>query len=226
MNDAKWERWARGMGVVFVVLVGVAFGIFGEQPKVEDSAAEAASFYQDGSGRILTAVVLFGFAAIALFWFVGAVANALRTAGEGRLAASTIALITAWVSAQFITISVGGALAVKVADTAGEDVTYALNTLALAADNLSSFPIAGALVAVGAGLTRARLMPAWYLWGSLAAAVILVLHGTNWAEEGFWSPGGGYIYVVVPVGLLWTVVTSVLLFRAPLPQEPAPPAAA
>jgi hypothetical protein len=39
-------------------------------------------------------------------------------------------------------------------------------------------------------------------------------------DDGFWSPGGGYLIVVVAAGLLWTIVTSVLLFRAPLIADP------
>jgi hypothetical protein len=49
--------------------------------------------------------------------------------------------------------------------------------------------------------------------------VLVGLHGTNWASDGFWSPGGEYVYVVVIAALVWTVVTSVLLFRAPITTD-------
>jgi len=141
-----------------------------------------------------------------------AVANALRLSGEGRLAATTIAFLAAWAGAQ---------LAVSLADTVDPEVSHALNGLGLAIDNVSAFALAGGILAASVGLARARLLPNWFLWFGLVAAVLVVLHGTNWADEGFWSPGGGYLVVVVVAGLLWTTVTSVLLFRAPLIEDPA-----
>ena len=100
-------------------------------------------------------------------------------------------------------------------------MTQALNGFGVAADNLSAFPLAGAILAVSVGLSRARVLPAWFLWFGIAAAALVLLHGTNWASAGFWSPGGEYVFIVVITALVWTLVTSVLLFRAPLVADPA-----
>jgi hypothetical protein len=221
MTAASWERWARGMGVVFAVLALIAFLTFGEAPKLEDRAEDVASFYRDDSGRVLTGLTIFGFSFLPLYWFVGAVANALRLSGEGRLAATTIAFLAAWAGAQFVFMASAAPLAVSIAETADPEVSQALNGLGLAIDNVSAFALAGGILAASVGLARARLLPDWFLWFGLVAAVLVVLHGTNWADEGFWSPGGGYLVVVVVAGLLWTTVTSVLLFRAPLIEDPA-----
>ena len=221
MTAASWERWARGMGVVFAVLALIAFLTFGEAPKLADSAEDVASFYRDHSGRVLTGLTIFGFSFLPLYWFVGALANALRLSGEGRLAATAIAFLAAWAGAQFVFMASAAPLAVSLADTANPEVIQALNGLGLAIDNVSAFALAGGILAASVGLARARLLPDWFLWFGLVAAVLVVLHGTNWADEGFWSPGGGYVVVVVAAGLLWTTVTSVLLFRAPLIEDPA-----
>jgi hypothetical protein len=219
MTDASWERWARLMGVVFAVLALAAFLIFGDGPKLEDDAEAVASFYRDNGGRVLTALTIFGFAFIPLFWFVGAFANALRMAGEGRLAATAIGLLAAWAATQFVFAASAAPLAVTVADRADPDASYALNALGLSIDNLGAFPLAGAIAAASVGLARGRLLPAWFMWFGAAVAVLVALHGTNWASEGFWSPGGEYVFIVVIAGLLWAVVTSVLLFRAPVAVE-------
>jgi hypothetical protein len=221
MTDASWERWARGMGVVFAVLALIGFLIFGEAPKLEDSAEDVASFYRDNGGGVLTGLTIFAFSFIPLFWFIGAIANALRLSGESRLAATAIGLLAAWAGAQLVFAAFAAPLAVSVADTADPEISHALNGVGLAVDNLSAFALAGTVVAASVGLTRARLLPAWFLWFGLVVAVLIVLHGTNWADEGFWSPGGGYLIVVVAAGLLWTIVTSVLLFRAPLITDPS-----
>jgi hypothetical protein len=221
MTDANWERLARGMGVVFAVLALIAFLIFGEAPKLEDSAEDVASFYRDNSGRVLTGLTLFGFSFIPLFWFVGAIANALHLSGQSRLAATAVGLLAAWAGAQLVFAASAAPLAVSIAETADPEISQALNGVGLAVDNLSAFALAGTVLAASVGLTRTRLVPAWFLWFGVVAAGLIVLHGTNWANEGFWSPGGGYLIVVVAAGLAWTIVTSVLLFRAPLIADPA-----
>ena len=85
MANVNWERIARATGIIFVVLAVIGFLVIGDQPKVGDSSTDIASFYTDHRGRVLTAMVIFGFAFLFLIWFVGAVAETLREAGEGRL---------------------------------------------------------------------------------------------------------------------------------------------
>ena len=41
---------------------------------------------------------------------------------------------------------------------------------------------------------------------------------TNWASDGFWSPTGEYLFVLIPVTLLWILVTSVILVRSSSPE--------
>ena len=81
MANVNWERLARATGIVFVVLAVIGFLVIGDQPKVGDSSGDIASFYTDHRSRILSAMVIFGFALLFLIWFVGAVANTLREAG-------------------------------------------------------------------------------------------------------------------------------------------------
>jgi len=52
------------------------------------------------------------------------------------------------------------------------------------------------------------------------------------AEKGFWSPTGGFVFILILVALLWILTTSVFLFRkapattvtAELPPAPSPSA--
>lgn len=226
MNAAGWERSARGMGVVFAALALIAFITYGEGPKLEDSADDVASFYSDNGGRVLTALTIFSLSLIPLLWFAGAIANELRRSGEGRLAATVIATLAAWAATQLVFVATAAPLAVSLAESADPEISQALNGLGLAIDNVSAFPLAGGIAAASVGLARSRVLPGWFMWFGLAVAALVVLHGTNWASEGFWSPGGGYLFVVVASGLLWAVVTSVLLFRAPILEETSAAAAA
>jgi hypothetical protein len=220
MDRLSWERWSRGFGVLFVVVVLIAFFTFGDQPKVDDSASDITSFYDGDRGRILVGLVLFALSFVILAWFVGAIANALRTAGEGRLAATVILLTAVFVGIQFMTGMLVGGLSHSIAgnSASSEDLLRALNTMAWSADALSSIPLAGAILAASAGL--ALLLPSWHIWLGLVAAILIVLRGTNWASDGFWAPSGDYALITIAAALLWTLVTSVLLYRAPIAEEP------
>ena len=202
MTGVNWERWARASGIGFVVLFIVAFITLGEPPKVNDSTDEIVSFFDGDRGRVLTSMIVFGIAFILLLWFVGAIANALREAGEGRLGATTIAMGATFVSLQAVIGAIAGGLA--------------LNTLTGSVDLIAAYPFAGLIAAATVGFTRLRLLPYWYGYVGLAAAVLVLLHGTNWATSGFWSASGGYLWITIIAGLGWTLITSVLLYtRAP-----------
>ena len=214
MTEIQWERLARAAGIGFVVLLIVGFALFGDAPKVDASGRDVAAFYDDHSGRILTAVPIIGIAFVLFIWFAGAIANALRVAGQGRLAATTIALAGAIAGLQFVVQALGATLALNVAQAGDEGVTQALNTFTWSADALGAFLLAGFAAAATVGLRRAAIVPPWFGWVGAVAAVLVALRGTTWASDGFWSPSGGYLYVILVAGLGWVVVTSVLLFRA------------
>jgi hypothetical protein len=225
MDKSSWERWSRGFGVLFVVVVVIAFFLFGEQPKVDDSASDIRSFYDGDRGRILASLVIFALSFVILAWFVGAVANALQIAGEARLAATAVVLVAVFIGVQFLVGTLVGGLATSIAGGSADDerLLQALNTLAWSADVLAAFPLAGVILAASAGLNRGRLLPSWHIWLGLAAAVLIVLRGTNWATDGFWAPSGDYAFISIIAGLGWTLVTSALLFRAPITEEAPPP---
>jgi hypothetical protein len=225
MDRLSWERWSRGFGVLFVVVVLIAFFTFGSQPKVDDSGSDIVSFFDGDRGRILTGLVIFAFSFVILAWFIGAIANALRIAGEGRLAVTAIVLAAVFIGVQFLTATLVAGLATSIAGASADDenLLRALNTLSWSADAVSSFPLAGAVLAASVGLNRSRLLPSWHLWLGVVAAILIVLRGTNWASDGFWAPSGDYAFITIIAGLGWTLVTSVLLFRAPVTEEAAPP---
>src|SRR5207247_5646989 len=72
-------------------------------------------------------------------------------------------------------------------DLGDAGVISALNTLLTTGDVVSGYPLAAFILAASIGLSRARIVPAWY--GSLGflAGLIALLHGTNWATSGFRS---------------------------------------
>jgi hypothetical protein len=212
MTSVNWERWARASGIGFVVLFIVAFIILGNPPKVNDSTDEIVSFFDGDRGRVLTSMIVFGIAFILLLWFVGTISNALREAGEGRLGATTTAMGATFVGLQAIIGAIAGGLALNIAAAGDEGVVQALNTLTGSVDVIAAYPFAGLIAAATIGFARLRILPSWYGLVGLVAAVLVLLHGTNWATSGFWSASGGYLWITIVAGLGWTLITSVLLY--------------
>ena len=216
----NWERWARAAGVGFVVLTVIAFIVAGESPKVTDPTADVISYYDGDRGQVLVSALLFGLAVLLLLWFAAAIANQLRQSGEGRVGATVIAMATAFVALQLTLVAVVASLGYSIAGDGDTGVVRAIFVLSVAIDSIAALPGAGFILAASVGLMRARAVPQWLSWGGFAVAASFALRSTTWASDGFWSPTGGFIFVVIAAGLLWILGTSVTLFlRAPSNTE-------
>lgn len=226
MKGVNWDRWARASGIGFVVLFVAAFIIYGEPPKVNDPADKIAAFYDDHGGRLIASDIVFGFAFVLLLAFIGAIANTLREAGQGLMGAVTLGAGTAFVAIQAITGAILGALAINVAVVGDEGVVRTVNTLLWTPDVISAFPLATTIFAATIGLSRTGIGASWYGWLGALAGVLVVLHGTNMASSGFWSPTGGYVIVTSIAALVWALVTSILLVRQTPERADAPERAA
>jgi hypothetical protein len=105
-------------------------------------------------------------------------------------------------------------LAYSVARNGEPGVIRALFNLTWALDVLAAVPTAVFFVAVAVGFLRTGLVPAWLAWAGLAVAALFALRTTNWATVGFWSPTGGYLFILIPAALIWILVTSIVLVRS------------
>lgn len=199
------------------MLFVVGFAVLGENPG-EDDPGRIASFYADHGGRILTGETIILLSLFVFAWFLGAVAQDLRTAGQGRLASSSIALGASFVGAQTILQALDTTLAQSVADRGDTNVTLALHSLTWNIDVAASMLLAGYVLVVTVGLRRATITPGWHGTLGLLATVLLFLRATNWAAHGFWAPNGGYLYIGIGSALAWLAVTSGLLFRRAAPR--------
>jgi hypothetical protein len=67
------------------------------------------------------------------------------------------------------------------------------------------------------GLWRARLISNALFAAGVGAVVLVLLGGTTWLSDSFWSPYGVYSRFVSPIiGVVWVMVVSrVLLTRGP-----------
>src|SRR5688500_5254790 len=85
MNQ-KYARYGAASGIVFVVLVIVAFGISPEPPDADAPAAEVSQHFIDEQDGIRVTAAIFTAALFFFIWFLGSLSSALRAAiGSPRL---------------------------------------------------------------------------------------------------------------------------------------------
>jgi hypothetical protein len=216
-TPAFWERLWRTGGIQSIFLFIVAYFVYGDQPQVGASPDALVAFYDGERTRILIAVVFSGLAILNLMWFAAALRTALADAGQDGWGAAATAS-SAGVGAFFLLlITVVAALAYSIAGSGNPTFTSGLNDLAWAGVVLTSFPRAMLIMSGAFGLWRARLISNALFAAGVAAVVLVLLGGTTWLRDGFWSPCGAYSRFVSPIiGVVWVVVVSrVLLTRSP-----------
>jgi hypothetical protein len=162
---------------------------------------------------VLVSSFLFAVALGFWMWFGGALANRLRNRGEGRVAAVIIGAVSAFVAVQLVTTAINAILAHSVAREGEDGVVQALFDLTWGLDVLAAIPSAVFFLAASSGLMRTRMIPAWLSWAGLGVAALFILRSTNWARDGFWSPTGAYLFILIPLALLWILTTSIVLVR-------------
>jgi hypothetical protein len=215
----NWDRWAYAAGIAFVVLTVAAFIVGGEPPTISDPAEDVVSYYDGERGQVLVSSFLFALALGFWVWFGGALANSLRNRGEGRLAATIVGALSAFVALQLVTTAVNAILAHSVARQGEDGVVQALFHLTWGLDVVAAIPSAVFFLAASMGLVRTRMIPEWLSWAGIGVAALFILRSTNWARDGFWSPTGAYLFILIPLALLWILTTSILLVR----NQPAAP---
>ena len=210
MDKARWDKLAAAGGIVGVALFIVAGILYGSPPGVDEDTQSVADFFADSRSQVLTAIFLQGLGVLAILWFVAALVTAMREAGETRLA-------TAAFGSFLLAFSIGGVAAITRASLAysiadeGSDLILPLYHLTVVFDVFVNILGAGLFLAVGGATLRTGLFQRWWGWLSIAAGLLLIVGGTAWARDGFWSPTGGVSYITFIAFLVWMLVTSVLL---------------
>lgn len=209
-TPAFWERLWRTGGIQSLFCFVIAYLIYGHQPEVGASPDVLVGFYDGERTRILIAAVFSGLAILNLMWFAAALRTTLADAGQDGWGAAVGALF-------LLLITVVAALAYSIAGKGNQTLTSGLNDLAWAGVVLTSFPRAMLIMSGAFGLWRARLISNALFAAGVAGVVLVLLGGTTWMRDGFWSPYGVYSRFVSPfIGVVWVVVVSrVLLTRSP-----------
>ena len=216
-TPAFWERLWRTGGIQSIFCFVIAYLVYGHQPQVGASPDALAAFYDGERTRILIAAVFSGLGVLNLMWFAAALRTTLADAGQDGWGAAATASSAAVGALFLLLITVVAALAYSIAGSGNQTFTSGLNDLAWAGVVLTSFPRAMLIMSGAFGLWRARRISNALFAAGVAAVVLVLLGGTTWLSDGFWSPYGAYSRFVSPIiCVAWVVVVSrVLLSRSP-----------
>ena len=117
-------------GVLFVVLVIVAFVVGGETPGTDDAPREIVDFYLDNDDSQALASALVALGCVALIFFLGSLRRALRAPAGDEGGLSTVALLGGVVIAVGASIFAGiGFTLADAADELPRPAILALNAL-------------------------------------------------------------------------------------------------
>ena len=203
----RWDRYAPLTGIAAVVLwvLGIFLEEASDPPRDEDERSGEAlmTWFTDNETEIVVANVIFIVGCLAFMWFIASLASSLRAVEglPGRL--SSLAFAGGMLAGFSLIVSAASRVQGAIE---GDDLTP---DSALTLDMVGNMFFGGAemtgvLLMLGAALAilRTRLLPAWLAWFSLFLAVLLLIVPIGW--------------IGVIAGLpIWTLITSVLLFRRP-----------
>ena len=211
MEQGRWHSLAPLTGVLFVVLTVAAFIIGGESPDVDDSPQQVLDFYRDNDSDQVWAGALLAWGTLSFLFFLGVLRSVLQAAEGGVSRLSAVAFGGGLILALGMLAFAGFTFALG--DTADDLTPQAAQALHVLNSDFF-FPVAvglGALmISTGIILIRSRALPAWLGWITLVIGVASI------------TPVGFFAFLLFG---LWTLVVSVMSWRALSAAPPAAPAA-
>lgn len=224
MTGTRWDRWAAGSGVVFVVLALAAFLFAYDMPTAGDSNEAILSYFTENDTAVTWQAFLFGLAAIAFVWFIGTIAASMRRAEAdpaGRLPAITV--VAGATTAALYLVGIGGTT--TLAKSAGEieaATAGAMYELSNTAITLSDFTAAALVMAISLAIVRTALLPAWTAYAGTAVVALLIVHGAGalLTDSDAFGPGGIVGVIAFLAFLAWTLATSSLLMQRVTVEAP------
>jgi hypothetical protein len=198
LTQQRWPAWAALTGVLFFVLVLLAFIIGGETPDLDDSPEKIVTYFHNHDTKQMFASVLLAWGVVALFFFLGVLRSVLHAAEGGVARLSAVAFGGGLVLGVGMLAFAGFTFTLADADKLTPAAAQALNAL----NDDFFFPLAAGLgtlmIATGICSIRTRVLPAWLGWTALLIGIAAI------------TPAGFFGFLAFGV---WTLVTSIFLWR-------------
>jgi hypothetical protein len=199
-------------GILFVVLVIVAFVVGGETPGTDDSTREIVDFYVDNDSEQSIASAVLALASVAFIFFVGTLRRALRAAAGDEGGLSTVTALGGLTMA--IGASIFAGIGFTLGDAADDLPVAAIVTLnALNSDMFFTLAVGTAVFNLGLALAILRHggLPRPLGWLALVVGIVAL------------TPGGFFAFLATAIVIVWA---SVALAQQAGGTEPQPGPAA
>lgn len=209
MSD-RWSRLAPLTGVLFAVIVLIAaLSDSGETPKPSASAAKVMSYYTNHRSEVETGGILFALAFLVLVLFAGALRSYLRrTAVAEGLGALVLGGAILMAAGALAATGIEYGLAHNLHDFTPE----AAKTLNFISTELFLTVLGGGFIfAVCAGLAilRGAALPKWMGWVAIVIGIAALIPPAS--------------FPALLALLIWTLITSILMYRrSGTPAEASP----
>lgn len=200
MKQSSLNRWSLLSGIIFAILYIVIGAMTTGGDEYMATGEDLIAHYSSNPSRLVILTYVGILSAFFLLWFAGSLRGLLRKAGENSGFLADIGFGGGVAASVFVAIFFSGifALASRAEVGLGPETAAAIDSLTGTIGGMA-MPIAfAALVgATGLAIVRTKLLPAWFGWVSVVAALAML------------SPAA---YMLIPVLLLWTLVISLWLF--------------
>jgi hypothetical protein len=199
-------------GILFVVLVILAFVVGGETPDIDDSAPSVVSFYLDNDSEQQIAASLLALGCVSFLFFLGALRRALRVVAGDEGGLSTVALLGG------LMIVVGASIFAGIGFTLGDAADDLPASAVVTLNALNSdlfFPLAVGTAVFNLGLALAVLrhggLPRSLGWLALVVGIVGL------------TPGGFFAFLATGIVIVWASVVMAQRAAGPGPQQAATP---
>jgi hypothetical protein len=208
MLSGSWARYAPLAGLLFIALVIVSIIVEGETPATDDPTGQVVLDWAKNDDDYKISAALGALATVPFLWFLGSLRSTLRAAegGTGRLSAIAFAGGIILAAGAGVDASLQWATAESVGDVP-PNVTQTLSVLYSEFFLIFGIGIGTLFLASGLAMLRTRALPVWLGWVTLLLGILAI------------TPIG---FVAFPLGALWVIVTSIILFQQGSPAAPAP----
>src|SRR5215210_2909109 len=195
-------------GILFVVLVILAFAVGGETPDVDDSARDVVSFYVDNDSDQQFAGALLALGCVAFVFFLGTLRRALRIAAGDEGGLSTVVLLGG------LMVVVGASIFAGIGFTLGDaaddlPVSSVLTLNALNSDLFFPVAVGTAVFNLGLGLAVLRHggLPRALGWVALVVGIAAL------------TPAGFFAFLAMGIVVVWASVVLAQGAAGPGPQR-------
>jgi hypothetical protein len=195
-------------GILFVVLVILAFIIGGESPSIDDSAQTIVDFYIDNDAEQQVAASLLALACVAFLFFLGTLRRALRAVAGDDGGLSTVVLLGG------LMIVVGASLFAGITFTLGDAVDHLPAEAVLTLNALNSdlfFPVAVGTAVFNLGLALAVLRHGGFPRPLGWLALVVGIAGL--------TPAGFFAFLATGIVIVWASVVLAQRVGGPGPQR-------